>query len=100
MNRKTVLGTLLKYFEEKGEVFTAQEYLDQTDKPVRMIMVKRYWGSWNRVMGAAARHFAANPLKTTKVESKKKEAVLPENKATIPNTKSNEIETVATTTGE
>ena len=55
MNRKTTLDTLVKFFEDKGKVLTKDEYAACEDKPLDVRMVKRYWGSWNRVMAASAR---------------------------------------------
>lgn len=55
MNRKTSLQTIVEFFKAKGKIMTQAEYAACTDAPISLNMVKRYWGSWNRVMAASAR---------------------------------------------
>jgi hypothetical protein len=40
---------LAAYFEEKGHILTADEYKKQTDTPIRFAIVKKTFGSWNRM---------------------------------------------------
>lgn len=49
VNRNKVHKALIKYFEQKGRVLSAQEYSRETDTPVRVQTVKQVFGSWTRM---------------------------------------------------
>lgn len=50
MNKSKIALVLKEYFIEKGRVLSYEEYRDATDAPIRLALVKRALGGWNRVL--------------------------------------------------
>ena len=48
MSRMRVLRDLEAYFAKNGDM-TPEEYNARKDKPYRMVLIKRYYNSWNRL---------------------------------------------------
>lgn len=50
MTKRTHTAHILAaYFEEKGHIFSQHEYKEAKDAPVRLAIVKKTFGSWNRM---------------------------------------------------
>jgi hypothetical protein len=49
MSKKRALIVLSEYFVKKGKFMTEREYREQTDTPMRAVLVRRYAGSWSRI---------------------------------------------------
>lgn len=47
--RTQVAYQLAAYFEHKGHILSVTEYQKETDVPIRLAVVKRVFGSWNRM---------------------------------------------------
>lgn len=47
--RTKAIEALEKYFEEKGRVLTAQEYIREEDTPIRFQQVRLMFGSWPKM---------------------------------------------------
>tara|TARA_R110002012_G_scaffold26641_8_gene86240 strand:+ start:3600 stop:3863 length:264 start_codon:yes stop_codon:yes gene_type:complete len=58
MNKPAVLKKLVEYFAEKGHVMSTVEYKAADDTPMRFIVAKRAFGSWNRMTQMAERQLA------------------------------------------
>ena len=44
---------LIDFFNEKGKIYTRDEYKALEDAPIKELLVRRYYGTWNRVMNMA-----------------------------------------------
>ena len=58
MNKPAVLKKLVEYFAEKGHVMSTVEYKAADDAPMRFIVAKRAFGSWNRMQQMAEKQLA------------------------------------------
>ena len=58
MNKPAVLKKLVEYFAEKGHVMSTVEYKAADDTPMRFIVAKRAFGSWNRMTQMAEKQLA------------------------------------------
>lgn len=47
--KKFILSKLALYFAELGRIPSYREYIKDDNVPVRGAIVKRYFGSWNRL---------------------------------------------------
>ena len=47
--RTKAIDTLKEYFDKKGRVLTAQEYVREKDTPIRFQIVKNMFGGWGRM---------------------------------------------------
>lgn len=50
MNKVRVTQALREYFKTKGRALSYEEYRDADDTPLRVNLVKRTLGGWNRVL--------------------------------------------------
>lgn len=57
VKKKIILEQLADYFMDKGKFLTAREYRQQTDAPVRHVLVPRLVGPWTRLKPLIARAF-------------------------------------------
>jgi len=57
MNKKKILGKLLDYFIEKGEVMSYRAYSLNKDTPIRPVLAKRLVSSWSRLPVILQRNF-------------------------------------------
>ncbi len=58
MNKPAVLKKLVEYFAKKGHVMSTHEYKAADDTPMRFIVAKRAFGSWNRMTQMAEKQLA------------------------------------------
>ena len=49
MNKPAILKQLMDYFNEKGVIYTIEQYKAATDAPMRFMAAKRAFGSWARM---------------------------------------------------
>jgi hypothetical protein len=49
MNKPAILKQLMDYFNEKGVIYTIDQYKAATDAPMRFMVAKRAFGSWARM---------------------------------------------------
>ena len=60
MTRRTsIVEQIGDYFASKGKTLTAEEYKAAEDAPVRFQLVKRYIGSWSRLLNMIEKYGAA-----------------------------------------
>lgn len=73
MKKSVVINTLREYFSSKGKALTYEEYRDSEDAPIRIQLVKRTLGTWNRVLNAVGpiEPIVEVPKETIKNETKK-----------------------------
>ena len=49
MNKPAILKQLMDYFNEKGVIYTIDQYKAADDAPMRFMVAKRAFGSWARM---------------------------------------------------
>lgn len=49
-DKRSIIKTLGNYFAFKGKVLTYEEYKEEKDAPIRLILIKRSIGSWARLL--------------------------------------------------
>ena len=70
MNKKQLMFKVADFFSEKGKVMTLDEYRSYgTEVPVKDYHVRRFWGTWARVMQAANKLVESGTVKLKDLDS-------------------------------
>ena len=71
MTKDTMIKALSKFFTEKGGVMDLAEYKSYgSDVPVKDFMLRRYFGSWNRVLSVVDKRYPVSVTPAPKVKEK------------------------------
>lgn len=63
-SKKAVLKQLADYFADKGKIMSIAEYKAAEDRPIRYMLAKRPFGSWNRMTSMVKTNFPEQWAKT------------------------------------
>lgn len=58
MTKQEILKALAEFFASKGNIMTAAEYRTHSDQPVSPVILKRKFGSWNRIRRLVENNYA------------------------------------------
>ena len=71
MTKDMMIKAVSEFFTEKGGVMDLAEYKSYgSDVPVKDFMLRRYFGSWNRVLSVVDKRYPVSVTPAPKVEEK------------------------------